>query len=40
MHAIYTLSYMHTYKIRDRGSRVRGDRVAAGADGASPTGVS
>ena len=27
---------MHTYRIRDRGSRVRGDRGAAGADGATP----
>ena len=40
MYGIYTLSYMHTYRIRDRGSRVRGDRGAAGADGASPAGVS
>ena len=40
MHGIYTLSYVHTYRIRDRGSRVRGDRGAAGADGASPAGVS
>jgi len=27
-------------RIRDRGSRIRGDRGAAGADGASPAGVS
>ena len=40
MHDIYSLSHMHTYRIRDRGSRVRGDRGAAGADGASPAGVS
>ena len=31
MHDIYSLSHMHTYRIRDRGSRVRGDRGAAGA---------
>ena len=36
MHGIYSLSPMHTYRIRDRGSRIRGDRGAAGADGASP----
>ena len=30
---------MHTYRICDRGSRIRGDRGAAGADGASPAGV-
>ena len=26
---------MHTYRIRDRGSRIRGDHGAAGTDGAS-----
>ena len=40
MHAIYSLSHMHAYRIRDRGSRVRGDRGASGADGASLAGVS
>ena len=36
----FSLFRMHAYRARSRGSRVRGNRGAAGAVGESPTGGS